>query len=90
MQPSTTVTSVGYDRLPALMSLMTGDEKHGPSATSTLDVLWVLYDRFLSIDPARPEDPDRGNVLSSNLRRTSSSSEAGTVAGPCAPWTWRR
>ena len=36
-----------YAELPGLMTLMTGDEKHGPSATSTLDVLWVLYDQVL-------------------------------------------
>jgi transketolase len=49
--------------LGALMSLMTGDEKHSPSAASTLDVLWVLYDRVLQIDPAAPEDPDRDRFL---------------------------
>lgn len=48
-----------YQDLPQLMSAMTGDEKHEPSATSTLDVLWVLYDRVLRIDPANPNDPDR-------------------------------
>ena len=31
-----------YEDLPALMTRMTGDEKHAPSATSTLDVLWTL------------------------------------------------
>jgi transketolase len=46
-----------------LMTLMTGDEKHGPSATSTLDALWVLYDRVLRVDPARPADPDRDRFL---------------------------
>ena len=30
---------------------LTGDEKHAPSAHSTLDVLWVLYDRVLRISP---------------------------------------
>jgi transketolase len=45
------------------MSLMTGDEKHSLSATSTLDVIWVLYDRVLSFDPAMPEDPDRDRFL---------------------------
>lgn len=39
----TTATVLGYDDLPGLMTLMTGDEKHGASATSTLDVIWVLY-----------------------------------------------
>jgi transketolase len=42
-----------------LMSLMTGDEKHDVSATSTLDVVSVLYDRILRVDPARPDDPRR-------------------------------
>lgn len=37
----------GYDDLPALMTRLTGDEKHDWSAASTLDVLWVLYDRVL-------------------------------------------
>jgi transketolase len=51
------MTTRTYDDLPRLMSLMTGDEKHGPSATSTLDVIWVLYDRVLTID--HPDAPDR-------------------------------
>ena len=42
-----TRVSLGYDDLPHLMSLMTGDEKHSAAATSTLDVVWVLYDRVL-------------------------------------------
>lgn len=37
----------GYDDVPALMTRLTGDEKHDWSAASTLDVLWVLYDRVL-------------------------------------------
>ncbi|MGA5584119.1 transketolase [Streptomyces thermodiastaticus] len=55
--------SCGYADLPRLMGLMTGDEKHGPAATSTLDVLWVLYDRVLRIDPGRPDDPERDRFL---------------------------
>ncbi len=43
----TPTTTLGYDDLPGLMTLMTGDEKHGASATSTLDAIWVLYDRVL-------------------------------------------
>src|SRR4051812_17790307 len=39
-----------YDDLPALMTRLTGDEKHDWSALSTLDVLWVLYDRVLQDD----------------------------------------
>ncbi|MFD8389413.1 transketolase [Streptomyces sp. NPDC059680] len=55
--------SYGYEDLPGLMSLMTGDEKHGPAATSTLDVLWVLYDRVLRVTPERLEDPLRDRFL---------------------------
>jgi hypothetical protein len=53
----------GFADLPPLMSVMTGDEKHGPAATSTLDVLWVLYDRVLNVDPADPDAPGRDRFL---------------------------
>ena len=61
MTMMTKVTGQGlpYSALRTLMSEMTGDEKHEPSATSTLDVLWVLYDRILRVDPAHPDDPLR-------------------------------
>ena len=52
-----------YQDLPHLMRLMTGDEKHGPAATSTLDALWVLYDRVLRIGPERVDDPERDRFL---------------------------
>ena len=52
-----------YEDLPRLMGLMTGDEKHGPAATSTLDVLWVLYDRVLRVRPEHPDDPERDRFL---------------------------
>jgi transketolase len=52
-----------YKDLHRLMTLMTGDEKHTFSATSTLDVLWVLYDRILRIDPSDPRAPDRDRFL---------------------------
>ncbi|GAA0448489.1 transketolase [Streptomyces stramineus] len=42
---------------------MTGDEKHGPAATSTLDALWVLYDRVLRVSPERPDAPGRDRFL---------------------------
>lgn len=48
-----------YESLPDLMTRMTGDEKHSSSATSTLDVLWVLYDRVLRVDPQDPESAGR-------------------------------
>jgi transketolase len=53
----------GYQDLARLMSLMTGDEKHGPAATSTLDVLWVLYDRVLRVSPQTADDPERDRFL---------------------------
>ena len=52
-----------YAELPQLMTLMTGDEKHGPSATSTLDVLWVLYDQILRVSPGTVDDPSRDRFL---------------------------
>jgi len=58
-----TSTPLGYDDLPQLLTALTGDEKHDRSALSTLDVLWVLYDRVLRIDPRAPDDPDRDRFL---------------------------
>jgi transketolase len=52
-----------YAELGGLMTLRTGDEKHGPSATSTLDVLWVLYDRVLRVSPDAVDDPGRDRFL---------------------------
>ncbi|MFE0458709.1 transketolase [Kitasatospora sp. NPDC058965] len=52
--------TTSYADLPALMSRMTGAEKHGPAALSTLDALWVLYDRVLR---GTPQDPDRDRFL---------------------------
>ena len=42
-----TATTLAYEDLPALLTRLTGDEKHDQSSFSTLDVLWVLYDRIL-------------------------------------------
>ncbi|MFC8450977.1 transketolase [Kitasatospora sp. NPDC057223] len=53
----------GFADLPALMGLMTGDEKHGPAATSTLDALWVLYDRVLDVGPGTFGRQDRDRFL---------------------------
>lgn len=55
--------SLGYEDLRPLMSLMTGDEKHSAAATSTLDVIWTVYDRLLRIDPSRPADPARDRFV---------------------------
>lgn len=64
---TTTNALAGTDRGPEytyadvydLMSLMTGDEKHSAAATSTLDVIWVLYDRVLRVSPETIADPGR-------------------------------
>jgi transketolase len=45
-----TLTNLQYEDLPVLLGRMTGDEKHEPSSYSTLEVLWVLYDRVLRDD----------------------------------------
>ncbi|MFD4117825.1 transketolase [Streptomyces niveus] len=60
---TSTTTSHGYRDLDRLLSLMTGDEKHGPAATSTLDAIWVLYDRVLNVSPATADDPARDRFL---------------------------
>ena len=54
---------MGYDDLPRLLDLMEGDEKHDGAAASTLDVLWVLYDRILHITPDTVGDPARDRFL---------------------------
>jgi transketolase len=56
-------TALGYADLPRLIGRMTGDEKHAIAASSTVDVLWTLYDRVLNVDPDRPDDPDRDRFL---------------------------
>ena len=56
-------TTLDYDDLPALLTALTGDEKHDGSALSTLDVLWVLYDRVLNVTPATADSPDRDRFL---------------------------
>ncbi|MEV4557531.1 transketolase [Kitasatospora sp. NPDC049285] len=57
------MTSYGFADLPRLIARMTGDEKHGPAAHSTLDALWVLYDRVLNTTPANIEAQDRDRFL---------------------------
>ncbi|MFC4787140.1 thiamine pyrophosphate-dependent enzyme [Nocardioides sp. MAHUQ-72] len=46
-----------------LMSLMTGDEKHSAAATSTLDVIRVLYERVLDLSPETAGDERRDRFL---------------------------
>lgn len=59
----TTRTAWTYGDLDDLMTRMNGDEKHGPSATSTLDAIWVLYDRVLHVSPATSRDPERDRFV---------------------------
>ena len=56
---TTTTRPPAYDDLLPLMALMTGDEKHTDAATSTLDVLWVLYRHVLRRDAADVSARDR-------------------------------
>nr|WP_246298641.1 thiamine pyrophosphate-dependent enzyme [Nocardioides panaciterrulae] len=42
---------------------MTGDEKHSAAATSTLDVIQVLYERVLDVSPQRAGDAHRDRFL---------------------------
>jgi len=46
-----------------MMSLMTGDEKHSAAATSTLDVIRVLYERVLDVSPGTAGDDHRDRFL---------------------------
>jgi transketolase len=58
-----TTTAAQPDLLGDLLTRLTGDEKHAPSAHSTLDVLWVLYDRILRVSPETADEPDRDRFL---------------------------
>jgi transketolase len=51
------------EQLAKLMKLATGDEKHEPSAYSTLNVLTVLYDRILNYDTTNPQNEDRDRFI---------------------------
>src|SRR5262245_20413804 len=63
MDTTTDRAAAGLDRVRELMALATGDEKHEESSTSTLDVLWVLYDRVLRVDPDRPDWEERDRFI---------------------------
>ena len=60
---TTPTRSTDRDHVARLMAVLTGDEKHSAAATSTLDVLRVLYDRVLAVDAAAPDDPRRDRFL---------------------------
>src|SRR6476646_11848119 len=54
---------LGYEYLPGLLELLRSDAKHDPSAASTLDLHWVLYDRVLNVTPETADDPERDRLL---------------------------
>src|SRR3954452_11017684 len=46
-----------------LLESATGDGKHAASSHSTFDVLWVLYNGVLNIDPNNPEMESRDRFI---------------------------
>jgi transketolase len=56
-------TTEGSTHVRLLMARATGDEKHDESSTSTLDALWVLYDRVLRVDSAAPDADERDRFV---------------------------
>lgn len=54
---------LAFEDVAELFGRMTGDEKHEWAAASTVNVLWVLYDRVLNVSPERVDDPARDRFL---------------------------
>lgn len=52
-----------FEQVLTYLTAMTGDEKHSAAATSTLDVIWTLYDRVLRVSPETADHPDRDRFL---------------------------
>lgn len=48
-----------FQRVRELMAVVRGDAKHEGASESTLDALWVLYDRVLRLDASHGEALDR-------------------------------
>ena len=46
-----------------IMTTLSAREGHMPSAFSILDIVWVLYDRIMKINPIFPEDHDRDRFI---------------------------
>ncbi|RIV34414.1 thiamine pyrophosphate-dependent enzyme [Micromonospora radicis] len=53
----------GRHPIAPLLERVRAGRDFGPNVYSTLDVLWVLYDRILRITPATADDPDRDRFL---------------------------
>ena len=58
-----TTMTTDMERIRHLLTYSIGDEKHDPSTHSTLDVLWVLYDRILRYDPKNPRSEERDRFV---------------------------
>ena len=58
-----TATATYPPQLTDALRRLTGDEKHEASALSTLDAIWVLYDRVLRVRPDTIDEPDRDRFL---------------------------
>ena len=50
-------------RIERVMAEVESDMKHDGSTRSTLDVLWVLYDRVLRYDPRQPKSEERDRFV---------------------------
>lgn len=56
-------TTTDLERIRHLLTYSLGDEKHDASAHSTLDVLWVLYDRVMRYNPQNPRSEERDRFV---------------------------
>lgn len=56
-------TTTDLERIRHLLTYSLGDEKHDASAHSTLDVLWVLYDRVMRYSPQNPRSEERDRFV---------------------------
>ena len=63
LRPATGSADGILDEVHRYLTVMTGDEKHSAASTSTLDVIWTLYDRVLRVSPQTIDHPDRDRFL---------------------------
>ena len=59
-------------------------EKHAPAAHSTLDALWVLYDKVLRVTPDTVDDPGRDRFLAPDIAAATALVREGTLAAAAA------
>jgi transketolase len=55
--------NVTFEQVRELARRTVTDVRYPIVKTYTLDVIWVLYDRVLRVDPRRPDDPARDRFL---------------------------